>query len=163
MEKFQILREEAKKNIQLADHMLTVTYPLVKDPKLLLAVVENIFLSLTNSMGSVLYHERLFKNIPPFNDNFESKFNMFHEKIIPRHNIDKDYERFIQEVKDIITAHKKSPVEFSRKDSFVICSDEYKMKTISINELKEYISKARSFIQETNTIVSKHEGIFRKS
>ena len=44
MEKFQELREISKKKIFLADHILTQTYPLLKDPKLLLATTENIFL-----------------------------------------------------------------------------------------------------------------------
>jgi hypothetical protein len=57
MEKFQELREVAKKKLQLADHILTMTYPIVNDSKLLLAVVENMFLALTNAMGSVLYYE----------------------------------------------------------------------------------------------------------
>src|SRR3989338_261446 len=91
MEKFQESRERARRNIQLADHMLTQTYPLVKDPKLLLAVIENIFLALTNAMASVLYYERLFKRIPPFHDNFESKFYLFKMKTAMKYNIGPDY------------------------------------------------------------------------
>jgi len=70
MEKFQELRELSKKRIRVADHMLTMTYPLVQDSKLLLAVVENIFLALTYIMGSVLHYERTFKRIPLFQDDF---------------------------------------------------------------------------------------------
>src|SRR3989338_8825470 len=108
MEKFQELRDVAKKKIYLADYMLTQTYPLIQDTKLLLAVMENIFLALTNAMGSILYYERLFKRIPPFHDNFDSKFNMFRAKIVDNHNIEKEHVKFIQDVKDIIIAHKKS-------------------------------------------------------
>src|SRR3989339_632809 len=134
MEKFQELRDIAKKKLHLADHILTQTYPLIQDNKLLLAVVENIFLALTNAMGSILYYERLFKKIPPFHDNFDSKFNMFRSRVVDSYNIDKEQVKFIQEIKDMIVAHKKSPVEFTKKDKFVICSDDYNIKTITLEQ-----------------------------
>lgn len=160
MEKFQELRETAKKKIQLADHILTQTYPLVKDTKLLLVVMENIFLALTNSIGSLLYYERLFKRIPPFQDNFSSKFNMFRAKCIDRYKIDKEHVIFIQDIKDIIVEHKKSPVEFVRKDRFVICSDNYSMKTISVEQIKEHLAKAKLFTNQMGNITTKEEAIF---
>ena len=163
MEKFQQLREESKKKLKIADHMLIMTYPLVQDTKLLLAVMQNIFLSLTYAMGSILHYERSFKTIPPFQDNFSSKFNMFRAKIVDKYKIDKDYVKFIEEVKDIIVQHKQSPVEFVRKDRFVICSDNYNMKTISIETMKEYLNKTKSFIAIASGIVSKNEEIFNKN
>jgi hypothetical protein len=161
MEKFQELGVVAKKKLQLADHILTMTYPLVNDSKLLLAVVENIFLSLTNAMGSVLYYERLFKRVPPFHDNFSSKFSLFRE-YAEKNNIDKEYLRLIQNIKDVIVKHKKSPVEFARKDQLVICNDDYKMRILSANELRGYMSKARSFLKITEDIVSKNKELFAK-
>ena len=162
MEKFQELREQAKKKLNVADHMLTMTYPLVQDSKLLLAVMQNIFLALTYSIGSILHYERSFKTIPPFQDNFSSKFNMFRAKIVDAYKIDKNYVDFIQEIKDIIVQHQQSPVEFVRKDRFVICSDDYKMKTISIENMREYLNKTKSFIALASKIVSKNEEIFKK-
>ncbi len=151
----------AKKKLQLADHILTMTYPLVNDAKLLLAVVENIFLALTNSMASVLYYERLFKRVPPFHDNFSSKFSLFKE-YAEKKEINKEYLRLIQDMKNIILKHKKSPVEFVRKDQLIICNGDYRINTVSVNELKECMTKARSFLQINEGIVGKNEGLFAK-
>lgn len=159
MEKFQELREVAKKKLQLADHILTMTYPVVNDSKLFLAVVENLFLSLTNAMGSVLYFERVFKRIPPFHDNFSSKFNLFKE-YAEKSKLDAEYLRLIKEIKEIVVHHKKSPVEFARKDQFVICNGSFRTRTISENDIKNYISKTKSFIRDVESIVSKDEGLF---
>ena len=161
MEKFQELREQAKKKLQLADHILTMTYPLVKDSRLLIAAVENLFLAFTNGMNSVLYYERLFKRIGPFPDNFTSKFDVFKDKFVKRYELDAEYLKIMRDIKDIIVAHKKSPMEFSRKENFVICSDNYRMRSISANELKVYVEKAKLFIKTVSTIVSKDEKIFR--
>lgn len=161
MEQFEELKEAAKKKISIADHMLTQTYPLVKDAKLLLAVLDNIFLSLSYAMSSVLSYDKLFKKISVFPENFEARFHVFKEKCAPRYNIDKEHLSLIREIKDIIIAHKKSPVEFARNDRFVICSENYRMKTVSVDQLKKIIQKSKMFVQETSNIVNKNDRIFR--
>jgi len=161
MEEFQRARDKAGEKLKLADHMLTQTYPLVKDPKLLLAVIENIFLALTSGIASILYYERTFKNIPPFVDNFENKFNLFKEKCVPKYNLRKEYIELISEIKEAVIAHRKSPIEFARKDNFVICSDNYKLKTITIEQIKKHIDLTKTFLKEASLIVGKNERIFR--
>jgi hypothetical protein len=162
MEKFQEAREKAKRNLQIADHMVYMTYTIVKEPKLLLAVLENVFLALTNSMSSVLHYENLFKRVPPFPENFEAKFVLFRE-VASKHNINKEYLSLIREVKDIIAEHRKSPVEFVRNDRFVICSSDYRMKIISVEQIKKYITQTKAFIRDMNAIVAEDEGIFNRS
>ena len=154
MEKFLELKEEALKKIKTADHILTQSYPLVKDTKLLLGVMDNLFLGMTNAMASLLYYERSSKNIPPFQDNFDSKFNMFRSKLVDKHNIKKSHIELLEEIKDIITEHRKSPVEFTRKDCFVICSDNYDMRTISLQNINKYLSGAKSFLNEISRLVN---------
>ncbi|NQV08762.1 hypothetical protein HQ529_02835 [Candidatus Woesearchaeota archaeon] len=161
MERFQLEREKALKHLRVADHMLTQTYPLVKDPKLLIAVLENIFRSLSSAMSSILYYERLFKRIPPFSEDFDSMFNTFKARCTRRYDINIEYITLIQNIKDLIQEHKKSPVEFARKDKFVITTESYHLRIISTDKIKEYISKAKLFIEEMNNMVSKNDGIFR--
>lgn len=149
-----LAKEKAWKNLRIADHMLTQTYPLVNDPKLLLAILENLFLGLTNAMAALLYFERLQKKIPPFQDNFDSKYNMLRMHVAKTYKIPQEFLQFIYDVKDIVASHKRSPVEFVRKDVFVICTESYSMKTISVEEMKQFIAKAKVFIQEVSKIVS---------
>ena len=161
MEKFQELRDAAKKKLQLADHILTMTYPIVKDSRLLMSSIENLFLSFSYGMNSILHYDRLFKRIPPFPDNFTSKLELFHDKCAKRYNIDYEYLKILKDLKDIVAEHKKSPIEFSRNENFGICNGDYRMRTISVKEVKGYIEKAKLFIKDVSTIVSKDEAIFR--
>ena len=161
MEKFQEAREKAKRNLQIADHMIYMTYTMVKDPKLLVVIMENIFLALTNAMSSVLHYEKFFKRLPPFPENFEAKFALFQQNCMSKYQIDKSYVSLIRDVKDFVYEHKRSPMEFVRKDRFVICTDNYQMKAISVEQIKKYITLTKSFIQDTNRIVSRDEGILR--
>jgi len=160
MEKFQELRDVASKKLHLADHILTMTYPMIKDSKLLLSAIENLFLALTYGMSSLLHYERLFKRIPPFADNFASKFELFKDKCVHRYNIDEEIIKIIQDIKEIIIAHKKSPMEFTRKETLVICDRDYRTRIISENMIKSYVEKAKLFIKNISTIVSKDESIF---
>ena len=161
MEKFQIERELAKRKIKIADHIISVTYPLVKDTRLLLGVLENIYFALMHSVTAILEYDRLFKRIPPFQDDEISKLNMFRARVSRRYNIDVSYITLIEGIKMIIYEHKKSPVEFARKDKFVICSDNYRMQAISIEQIKEYVQKTKKFIVEMDNLVSNNERIFR--
>lgn len=156
MEKFLESKGNAKKYIRTADHILTMTYPLIKDPKLLLAVMDNIFLALTNSISALLYVERYQRLIPPFHDNFESKFNIFKLKVLDKYKLDRSYIPFIEEIKEIITKHKAADVEFSRKDAFVICSNGYQMKVVSAGNVKSYVEKTKSFIQQIDELTKNH-------
>ncbi len=162
MEEFQVLRDKAKQKIKVADHMLFMTYPLVKDPKLLLSIIENIFAGLDYGVSALLKHERLFKRIPPYHDTFPSRYEIFKNKLIPRYDLNPKYVRLIREVRTLLSERKKSPVEFARKDKFVICSPSYNVKTIDVNLVKKYIFESKVFVENINSIVSKNEGIFAK-
>jgi hypothetical protein len=163
MEEFQVLRDKALQKIKVADHMIFMTYPALQDPKLLLAIVENVFASLDYGIAALLHHERLFKRIPPFNDTFASRFEIFRSRMVPRYNFNKNYLSLITDVRGILSEHKSSPVSFIRKDKFVICSPTYSMKTIDVSLVKKYIFESKIFLNHVNKIVSEHERIFVRS
>lgn len=141
--------------------MLFVTYPLIKDPKLLLAVMENLFLAITNSLRYVLYYERQFKRVPSFFDTFESKYRVFSEKVVGRYGFPEEYLGFIRKVKEILVAHKRSPIEFSRKDQFVICSDDYNLEVLGLEDIKDFLGKTKSFFSKIDLLVQEGEKIER--
>jgi len=153
MEKYEELRGYANKQIKVAEHMLTMTYPLVKDPKLLLAVIERVFASLNNAMSAVLHYEWTYKRIPSFPESFEARFDLFKARCARRYNLSPECVTMIQSVRDLINEHKRSPVEFTRKNKFVICSDDYRMRTVSVDQMKEFITKAKVFIGEISGMI----------
>ncbi len=157
MEAYQRVKQEAKKKISLADHMLSVTYPLVQDSKLLLAVLENIFLALTHTMATLLYYERMYKRVPPFFDTFESKYRLFSEKCVPRYALEEDYLHFLRDIKEILMAHKRSPIEFSRKDQFVICSEDYQLKILHPADIKVFMAKTKGFFNMVDSLLTELE------
>ena len=146
--------QKARRNIHIADHMLTQTYPLVKDPKLLLAVMDNVELALGNGMDALLQFEREAKNIPPYHDSFDAKFNVLKLRLAAKHKLDADQLTMIYDVRNMIAKHKDSPVEFTRQDKFVICSEEYDLTSISTDQMKQFINKAKTFLNKVEGIIA---------
>ena len=160
MQRFESLLVDASKKLKIADHMITMSYPLVEDPKILFSASTNIFSSMELAMTALLEVERLFKRIQPYANNFQSKLTVF-IKMSDKHGIKKEHLELLKELYEIKEAHKKSPVEFSRKDKFVICSNTYEMKTIELKDLKNMINKAKLFIEQISINISKNNGILR--
>lgn len=160
MEKFQEERRLAFDKYRLAHHMLTQTYPLIKDNKLLVSVSENMYRAIVHSMSSLLHLERMLRLIPPFNDTFESKFNLFRTKLVSKYNIDLKYVRLINDISALRRSHKESSVEFSREGKFVMCDSDYKIKSISVDELKKYLSETEFFLNLTEKLLKKNERLY---
>jgi len=154
---FQELRDEAAKKLHIADYMLTMTYPIVKDPRLLLSVIENLFLAFSYGMSALLYYEKDIKNIQYFPDTFSGKLELFRDNCSQKYNIDDETLKIMQEIREILIAHKKSPIEFARKESLIICSGSYEMMQISANTIKGYVEKAKLFIKNVSAIISHEE------
>ena len=77
MEDFAVLLREAEQKIKIADHLLSTTYPAVKEPKLLFSVIENIFRALDLTIVAVLTYEKHFKSLPEFGQTFEGCIEVF--------------------------------------------------------------------------------------
>jgi hypothetical protein len=159
MEKFQELREKAVKNIKVADHMLGVSYPLLNDPKILVSVANNMLLAIDNALGAVLEHEKLFKKIQTYPDTVDGKLAIVKKRALIDTNV-KEFE-VINELIGIVGSHKASSVEFPRQDKYVLCSDTYEIRTLSVKELKEQLVKVRGIVDQLYELTRKNDGIFR--
>jgi hypothetical protein len=160
MEEFQFLRDKALEKMKVADHMLFMTYPMLKDPKLLIAVLDNVYSGLDYGMGALLHHERLFKRIPPFKESFPSRLEVFRNQVLPQNNMSPNYVKLILDVKRLLAEHKKSPVSFVKNEKVIICSPSYNVKAVDSELVKRYVFEAKLFVRNVNAIVSKNERIF---
>lgn len=151
---FVILQKKSISNLKNAKQTLEFTYEMVKENKLLLSVVDELFLACTNAMGSLLYYELKHKRINSFENKFEPKLRIFRNEVMERYGIGVEVVKLMRDLKEIIIAHKKSPFEFSREDKFVICSDNYDLKQITKQNLQEALKKANIFIDEVIYITS---------
>lgn len=148
------VQDKALQQYDAASHLLNVTFPLVKDPKLLLGVMHNIFNALELSMNAILVYERELQLLPPYQPYFQSRYNLFRYKSVPRNKIPAEIVNLIGELKEILDLQQKSPMEFQRGNKLVICSSNYHLlKSISLKELKVYLQQTRQFLDLTRQII----------
>jgi len=153
MEKLKLLVEEANNTFKKADHLAYITYPVVKETKLLYIIVENLYAALMKGVEAVLCYERYYKRIPPTIGGFNTELELFKDECIKRYNINRDCILLMTDLKKIIEARKRSPMEFTKNDKFVICSEDYKLKTLDIQKVKAYVDGTRTFIEKVNRII----------
>lgn len=161
MNDYTSLIQESEKSLSVADHIIFVTFPLVKDPKLLLAVIEELFKSLEKAMLSLLNYEYTYKRISTIGESFDARFYIFKSRVVPLYHFNNEVLIIFSDLKEILDWHSKSPVEFRKNNEYVICLSDYRMKTITINQLKGYIPVVKEFISRVKQIVMKNERIRR--
>ncbi|MCD4760175.1 hypothetical protein K8R33_04790 [archaeon] len=156
MQTFKKLTIEANRHLRLADHMTYVTYPMLKETKLLLSILMNIDKALKKALDAYLHYERLYKRISFFPDDFQTKLDIFQRSAGIRHDL-RQYPQLIKEIDSILKKHKESPVEFVKGDKLIICSQDYRTRTLQISDVKTYLIKAKPFIFRLSNILKEDE------
>lgn len=148
------LLEKANKLFEVADHLTYVTYPMVKEPKLIFTITEHILNSCVSAMDALLYYEYTYKRIDSYqNNNFMEKINIFKYKVAPRYGIDRKHIFIMEDLKMILDRHKKSPVEFSKNNSIIMCNPNYEVTTITIEKVKNYVYESKNFLNKVNSLL----------
>lgn len=132
--------DEATRRIRIADHMLTMTYPLVKDPKLLIAVLGNLCMGMELSMTDVLVRERV-----PHTE--QGRLTAYKRYLARKLHTPPETLRAYEEMQSTLKEHATSPVSFRRNEKFVICNEGYKLRTLTEATVKKYVALAKTFQQ----------------
>ena len=144
---------EARNLFKRADHMAYVTYPLVKETKLLLNILSNLNVALLRTMDSFLMYERYYKRTMRIPGTVREKLELL-QHLGRNYGLTNEQVKLVKEVNSIIQAHKDSPIELTRKDKFVIFSNSYsEYKSVDINVVKSHLLKAKVFIARVHSIL----------
>ena len=153
MEKFETFVNEANNNFQTADHLLYVTYSLLKDTKLMFSIVNNLHNATINAIAALIYYEKVYKRVNAFPLDIESRIKMFETELSKNYTINQDVIKTIRELRFIIKQHIESPMEFTRKEKLIICNNDYsKMSVVDITKLKYYATNVRGLINIVNKL-----------
>ena len=153
MEKFLDYLEEAERKVQTADHMIYVTFPLIKDKRLFLQILSIINQSVLNCINCILQYEYLNKNIA-LSENSSSNLRTFKEKCAYRYGIN-DFELgLVSELIELSEKHKKSSMEFMRNSKVVIISENMIIDTLSIEKVKEFLEMAKNMLAKAKKVIN---------
>jgi hypothetical protein len=151
-EKFIENLDKAASLLQTADHMLYMTYPLIKEKRLLLKILNEIYIVILSTINAILQYEYLYKRITLYK-NAKENFSVFKNKCAGRYSITPEQIEKILEIFNLAEKHKKSPFEFVRNNKIVIMTNALKTDTITIENMKEYIFTAKDLLRKAETII----------
>lgn len=154
MEKFIENINNAEKIVQTIDHMIYVTFPLIKDKKLLIKIILDSKIAVSNCISSILQYEYLFKRISLYKDP-KTNFRIFEQKCAKRYQISEEEIKQILELFDIVKKHKESSFEFMKNEKVVILSEDLTQKIITIEKTKEFLILSKNILKKTKDTIQK--------
>jgi len=138
---------EADKIIKAMDHLVYVTFPLVKDKRMLLKIIEETKKAVVLCINSILQFDYLYRKIRLYKST-EENLRTFKEKCAPRYGISPQEIGKITNLFEIAEKHKKSSMEFVRKDKIVIVSNGFQTNTITVEKTKEFVILAKNILSK---------------
>jgi len=150
------LLAKAKKEIEVADHLIYVTYKMVSEVKILLAISEHIVVAMHAALESLLEFERHWKRLDAYHSNFALEISIYRTKDIEkRYGFDPKFFRLMQKLLEIQRFDKESIMRFKRGDRYILSTGEYQMSVLDLESLKRYKYLAKKFIDSVDAILSK--------
>jgi len=152
MQEASNLLNEANRLLRTADHLAYVTYPLVKDNKLIMAITENLAEAMTKAVDAVLSYDIYYKRIMNVPSDFQSRLEVFKTSCMPRYRINLNYLSLIRDLKNIQDIRKRTRMEFIRNDKYILTQENFKLRTLNYQGIKNYITLSKSFFEKINSI-----------
>jgi len=146
--------EEADKITRTVDHLLYVTFSLIKDKHILIKILTELKRSLAYCINSILQYEYLFRRINLYKDP-KMNFKTFLVKCSPKYNLSEEETNKIKELFGIIEQHNKSSMEFTKNEKLVIMT-ETQTSTVGIEKLKEFLSINKKLIRNIKENMKKN-------
>jgi len=152
MEKFLENIYESERILAKVGHMVYVTYPIVKDKKLLIQMLLEIKTALAKSITAILQYEYYYKRIT-LSKSPKENLRTFKTKCASKYNITFEEMQKIFELFDIIEKHNNSPFEFKKEEKIVILSETLNPKIIEFEEIKGFLALTRVILEKTKNII----------
>lgn len=151
-EKFIESLDKASSMLKTADHMLYMTYPLIKEKRLLLKILSETYIAVLDIINSILQYEYLYKRVQLYKSAKEN-FDVFKNRCAPRYGISPEQMEKIKEIFILTEKHKNSSFEFVRNDKIVIMTNALKTDIITVEKMKSYILTAKDLLRKAETII----------
>jgi len=156
---FNEMLDKAESYLKTADHLIYITYPLIKENVIIKTVLDNLHKTVINVVKSILNYEGLYKRIQLIHENAD--INTF-QRCAPRFNITVQEISTIKEIFSLAEKRQESTMEFIRRDKLVIMSDNLKTESISLEQLKKYLNILKIILHKTKEKISQDRNILIK-
>ncbi len=145
---------ESDKAYQRANHLLSVTFPLIKNKNLLIKIVQEIKNSVTKTVVAVLQYEYMCKRIKITPDP-ERNFQIFEEECAKKYEITQKELEQIRNLFELTKKQKESVMDIMKNDKVIHLSKDLTTETITPEKAKEFLDISRGIFQKTKEYIIK--------
>jgi hypothetical protein len=147
--------EEAEKKLKTIDHILYVTFPLLKDKKILLKTMVETKIAINNCINSILQYEYIKERIN-LSDNPKQNLKIFIDSCAQRYRIEPSEIKKILDLFELVEKHKKSSFEFVKENKIIILSESMQSQSLTLEKAKEFLILGKNLLKKTKeTLVNK--------
>jgi hypothetical protein len=154
MDRFLESLKKAEQKIAATDHLVYVTFPLVKEKNILIQSLLSIKEIVIMCINLILQYEYLNKRIDLSSDPSQN-FRIFKEECSKTYFIQERDIKEIERMFDLARSHKKSPMELIKDGKVVILSKNMEKKTFTIEDIKIFLGISKKIIEKTKKIFCK--------
>lgn len=149
------LLNKAEHSLRTADHMVYITYPLIKENLLLKKILEELYNSANLIVQAILSYENTYKRL----DLQDAKTNWlsFKEKCAPRFNITPTEIQALSELFGLTEKYHNSSMDFIRKDKLVIMSNNLRIESINLEQFKKYLGLVKVLLLKARTKIAQEK------
>ena len=144
---------EAERLLKTSDHLIYVSYTLLKDQKLLIKILPEIKIAISKTLNAVLQNEYILKRIKLYK-NPKDNFETFKKKCAPLYKITNSEINKIEELFKIVESHEKSPMEFTRGENVVILSDTNSHLIVNVEKTKEFLNLGKTILEKVRAKIN---------
>ncbi|MCF7799221.1 hypothetical protein K9M74_04940 [Candidatus Woesearchaeota archaeon] len=153
MDNIHATLERAQRQLSLADHLLTSTYPLSKDPKLLIGVLRNMHKAQDDVLLATIAYFAPNHTLSQRAD-FKSKLTSFTLAVADKGIVSKQELHILTQTHLLFEKHEQSTIEFARKSNMILADESYGLQVLQEPQLKELLSQSRLVIKKILLAVS---------
>ena len=163
--KHQQLAAKARREVDLADHLVYVTMPLTADIKFVLAVSEHIYNASSLAVEAMLEQQRYYKKIEAFPHNFLAMVDLWTRELQLKYDFERKYTDFLRRIQEVKHAMDTSSMRFRRQNKYILTSDVYDLKVLDLETVKKYLIIAKDFIDKSEELIKgedERQSVLRK-
>lgn len=153
MEKFLEYLEESEKIVRAVDHMTYVTFPLIKEKKLLIKIIVELKKAIIYCINSILQYEHIQNKIKLQKDT-KSNFQIFLHQSSKRFDISREEIEKIIEVLEIVESHNQSSMEFVKENKIIFLSENMQQSTLTLEKIKNFIITIKIIIKKVKSKIT---------
>ncbi len=153
MENYHELINKAQKEIDSSDHLLFVTYNIVKDSKFVFSVTNQLIDAVKYALEALLEFERKSKLIEPYPKQFNFMVETFKKKVAERREFEEKTLIFLNKLVSMEQTIDSSSLNFRRGDTYVLADEDFGTQSIELQTIKSYFSSAQEFVSKVGDII----------